>query len=334
MMSDARFVRPAFARLSIVCVALLLPFVVYSVWDYAEIRRLRVRIEGIDARGESMTTVVHRPLPDQAGEAARYYSAAATLVSGYTDQIPPPVWPQIAAAERSGLWSSDVVDRLRRLIAQHAEALALLDRAAGLPFDGFQAGMTHDYLAANLMSAARLCQWRAEIRALDGQADAAFDSLVTGIRLARATNPLLELPALSVVVQRAHPSPEAAQRLGEALAEIDRDDRLKRQFVYMRAMAFDRGYNPRRSDVVLAAWDLRRLNRQLDTFAALVAAAGKPSAERRAAVMAVGEWPLPGLPGEVGRKQLEIQVASNERQTDTIRCARRLLAGEVVDCAP
>jgi len=52
------------------------------------------------------------------------------------------------------------------------------------------------------------------------------------------------------------------------------------------------------------------------------------------AVMAVGEWPGLNLPSPLSRKQLEVQVSAVERQTATIRCARRLVAGEVVNCSP
>jgi hypothetical protein len=86
---------------------------------------------------------------------------------------------------------------------------------------------------------------------------------------------------------------------------------------------------------VARPWMAHLLTRQLDTFADLVAGARKQAAERHAAVMAVGEWPsLFRLPADLSRKQLEIQVSSSERQLTSIRCARRLVAGEAVDCHP
>lgn len=324
-------VRPIFARVSVIVFALLTPVVVHAIWDYVEMRRLRTRIEAISARGEPTTTTVVRPLLGPAAEAGRYYAAASALVSGYTAEIPAPVWYQLLHADR-GSWSPDLLDRARGIVTRHAEALTLLDRAAALPFEGFQGGTTSTYLVGNLYGAARLCQLRAAIRTLEGQPDAAAESVYTGIRLTRVIDQLIVLPELAIVLQRAHPSPAAMARLRDALAEIDRDDQLKVQFTRMRAMVIDQSYNVRLSDAGLSPWDGHRLNRRLDTFAALIAAARKPAAERHATVMAVGEWPFRGLPADLSRKQLEMQVSFSERQAAAIGCARRLVAGEVVDC--
>jgi hypothetical protein len=135
-----------------------------------------------------------------------------------------------------------------------------------------------------------------------------------------------------ITVLHVNPSRAAIDKLRDAPVEVDRDDRLKQEFVRMRAMVIDQSYNMRLYDAGLSPLDGDRLNRLLDTFAALIAAAEKPAADRHAAVMAVGEWPRPGLPADLSRKQLEEQVSFSERQSAAIRCARRLVAGEVVDC--
>ena len=325
-------VRPMFVRVSVIVFALLTPIVVHTIWDYVEMRRLRTRIEAIAARGEPTTVTGLRPPKGATTQAGRYYAAASALVVVYTARIPESVMYPRTNPDRHASWSADVLDRARTLVAEQAEALALLDRAAALPFDGFPAGTISTSLIGNLFLAARVCQVRAEIRSLDGQPDAAAESLYTLIRLTRVVNQLVVPPELVSVLQRSQPSPAAMAKLRDALAEIDRDDHLKVQFTQMRARVIDQHYNVRLSDAGLSPWDAHRLNRVLDTFAALIAAAEKPAAERRAAVMAVGEWPLPGMPADLGRKQLDMQVSGSERQAAAVRCARRLVAGEVVDC--
>jgi hypothetical protein len=77
-----------------------------------------------------------------------------------------------------------------------------------------------------------------------------------------------------------------------------------------------------------------RLNERLDLFAQLIAAAERPAGERHAAVMAIGQWPQPGVPIGRSRETLESIVLASERQTRAVRCARRLVAGEVANCQP
>jgi hypothetical protein len=315
----------------------VLPFLAYSIWDYVETRRLRMRIDAIAARGEPTTAGVFRPLQGPAAEAARYYTAAAALVFGYRAEVPPPVWFQVSNALSSGSWSPDLVAVVRALVTRQTEALTLLDRAAALPFDGFQPGTTSGFLVGNLMGAVRLCQLRGEILALDGQADAALDSVYTGAQLNRVTNSPFEMPALAFVLQRTRPSQEARAKLSRALAELDRDDLMQQDFIRSRTLMLDamQFREFRMTPWIALPWGAHRLSRRLDIFSALVTAAGRPAAERATAVLAVGEWPpAMDLPAERNRAALEGITKRFSTAGERYRCARRLVAGEVVNCLP
>jgi hypothetical protein len=332
--SDPRIplVRPAFLKWSIVVFLLLMPFVAYSIWDYVETRRLRTRIEAIARQGAPTTALAYRPLTGPSTRAASYYQAAASLVSGYSAAIPAPIGYQLGVAARDGVWPQDLVIRARSLTEEHGEALSFADRAAALPFDGFNAGTTFNYLTGNLVGVSRLCALRANISALDGNADAAIASVFTDVKLARATRQAPSFSALAFVLNRTHPSSGALTRLADALAEVDRDDRFEQQLARLRARMLDESFVFSRAGTGSRLWDLHRFNHSLDVFSQLIAAAGTPPAERHAAVMAVGEWPIWWSRTVSGRATLESMLRASERETEAIRCARRLVAGEVVDC--
>ena len=334
MISDARvpLIRPRFLKLSIVVFLLLMPFAVYSVCDYVEMRRPRLRIEAIAERGEPTTALAYRPLNGASTQAARYYQAAASLVFGYSAEIPAPIGHQLSAAAKSGVWPPELVNRARSIVEEHHEALSLVDRAAALPFDGFSPGTTFNYLTANLMGVSKLCALRASISALDGKADAAVASIYTDVKLARATRLLPSVPTLAFVLKLTHPSSGSLERLAAALAELDRADRFKQQAVWMRGRMLDQGFASDLIGTGFRLWNLHQTNHSLDVFARLIAAAESAPMGRHAAVMAVGEWPVRWNRNDTGRAALESVLRDSERQTDVIRCARRLVAGEVVDC--
>lgn len=332
--SDPRvsLVRPWFLKWSIVVFLLLTPFVAHSIWHYVETRRLRTRIEAIAQHGEPTTALAYRRLTGPSTRAARYYQAAASLVSGYTAAIPAPIGYQLGVAARDGVWPQELVVRARSLIEEHGEALSFADRAAALPFEGFDAGTTFNYLTGNLLGVSRLCALRANINALDGNADAAIASVFTDVKLARATRQAPSFSALAFVLKRTHPSSGALTQLADALAEGDRDDRFKQQLARLRARMLDESFAFKRASAASWPWKLHWFNHSLDVFSQLIAAAGTPPAERHAAVMAVGEWPIWWSRTVSGRTTLESMLRASERETEAIRCARRLVAGEVVDC--
>ena len=330
--------RPPRVRLRfVVALMLVLPFLAHAIWDYVEARRLNARIDSIILSGAPTSTDRYQPLTGGAADADRYYRAAAALAGGFRLPASPQMAYRVNAAMRDGNWTPDLVDELRARVDEHREALSLVDRAAALPFEGFSAGWSYNYLGAGIIGLSRLCELRATERALAGDSDAAFDSLYSGVQLVRAMGRApQQLAALRVIVARTKPSPAAQARLADALAVLDRDDRMAQDFLRLRAVLLDehrRGLNL--MPWIARPWMAHLLTRRLDVFAALIAAAQKPPAERHAAVMAVGDWPMPfPVPADLSRLQLNLQVSSSERQVAAIRCARRLVAGEVVDCQP
>jgi hypothetical protein len=255
--------------------------------------------------------------------------------------MPVPFTHRLTAAQRSGEWPADLVEEARLLVEAQHEALTLADRAAALPFDRFLTGGVAQYTLSGLSTLSRYSDLRAMVQALAADGDGAIESIYTSVRLTRATrDPFVRvwsdtaprLSSLPFVLQHAHPSRSALAKLDGALQELDRDDQLKQQFLGLQAEMIERRAASRWFDTGFEPWDLHRLNQRLDVLGDLIQAAGKPAAERHAAVMSVGVLPLPTVPPDHRRATLESIVTGTERQTAAIRCARRLIAGETVSC--
>jgi hypothetical protein len=83
----------------------------------------------------------------------------------------------------------------------------------------------------------------------------------------------------------------------------------------------------------LRPWYTHQTNRGLDRFSALLDASRAPQSERRNAILAVGAWPHgDGSLAPGSQSMLEAWLKNETAQIEHIRCARRLVAGEVVDC--
>lgn len=319
----------------VVALMLVLPFLAHAIWDYVEARRLHARIDAIVRSGAPTSNEPSRVLSDAAVDADRYYRAAAALVGPYRPPRSPQTEYRIGASLRSGTWTPDLVDELRAQLAEHREALSLADRAAALSFEGFSPGWSSGHLTSSLMRLSRLCELRATERALAGDSDAAFESLYSEVQLSRTIGRAPRMTGLATIMARAKPSPAARARLAQSLAEFDRDDRMEQDFKRLRAALLDGSRRVDRLPWLGRPWVAHRLTHQLDAFAALIAGSQRPAAERHAAVLAIGEWPtLFYWPADLSRQQLELQVRGSERETAAIRCARRLVVGEVVNCQP
>ena len=142
-----RLVRPAFVRLSVVVLVLLVPLVVHAVWDYEETRRLRLTIAGIRSKGEPVTLGDLRTRPTKADSlrSDRYYRAAAVLAADSPEERG--ILDRVREAELKGEWASGLVDEMRRYIGEHEDALQLLDRAVPLTFEGFSPGAASGWTA-------------------------------------------------------------------------------------------------------------------------------------------------------------------------------------------
>jgi len=328
-------VRPQFAKGSALALAVLLPILAYTIWDYIEMRRFRSRIEAIAVRGEPITIQGPFKMSADAGDADRFYRAAGALAMSFTSGQPSRA---ALALYSSGDLPAEAIDAARAVVARYGEALSLADRAANLPFEGFKPGTTFNYLIASLNDVARLCDLRARLAVLDGRADAAIDSLYTQARLKRTAIQFLAQSqmSLSTVVERTRPSPATMQKLSNALNDLDRDDYLKTDFIRLRAQAVDSSQMPLSSGLFVIRntaspppWEVHRYTRALDTFAEIIAAVERPEPARIGAVLAVGRFPevLPQST-ERSRENLEGFVHARVRSVAIIRASRVLVAIE------
>ena len=324
---------------AVVLFIVLLPFLAYSIWDYAEATRLRGRFSAVIRSGAPLALPYHRPT-GEAADAERYYRAAAALVlhgdSG-ASIASNGAWRSI----RQGEWTPGVIALARAETDKNRDALEFVDRAAALPFDDFLVGSSYSYRAGDLLALARVCEFRAAAAAAGNDGDAALASLYSEARLARAFESTstaswtVVAPAftgLTFVLERTRPSAVAVDRLAGALAALDRDDRLKEAFVRFRATMLNQVMTspPSRQPGPLIA---HLTVRSLDGFSALIAEADEPWTTRLAAVNAVGVWPQPNLfaLGAAGRTRLESYTRAVGEQVRRIRCARLYVAGGNLD---
>jgi hypothetical protein len=112
---------------------------------------------------------------------------------------------------------------------------------------------------------------------------------------------------------------------------VDRDDVLERDFTRQRALTIDQRAVTR-MPWLARPWAAHRLTEDLDVFAALITAAELPEPGRVNGVLAVNDWPVPPFKSERRRSMLEPHVKELVAAAARIRCARRLVAGEMVNC--
>jgi hypothetical protein len=322
----------------VIALCITMAVLAHSIWDYVESRRVRQRLDAIRAADAPTTMSSAKRLSGSAADADRYYRAAAALAGRAWESIPPGHEYRMSQALRDDNWPPGLVADLRSILEGHREALMYVDRAAALPFEGFDAGWTANYGAGAFMVLSRLCEMRAVDRALSGDSDGAFESMYADVRLERVMLRPPLFKALGFVASRTTPSEAARSRVDRALADIDHDDRLQLAFIRLRAQLFDMRWQDLGSlPWVVRPWVSHAFVNRLDTFADLIAAAARPPAERVAAVMAVGTWPTPppfALSPERSRSMLESFTRGVVAEAERVRCARRVVAGEMVNCLP
>jgi hypothetical protein len=306
----------------------------HAYWDLFESRRVRTRLQAVAATGAPTRPLTAPWLTaGPAADADRYYRAASVLAGPVRPPAPPE--PGLQGALRDGRWTPDLLPALRARIDEQRDALALIDRAAPLPFEGFQLGWRWSYGPAGFITLSRLCELRAVERTLAGDGDGAFESLYSDVRLERVIGRAPVFSGLAFVVARAKPSAASRARLAEALREIDRDDRLQESLIRLRAQLFDmRSQTIDSLPWLVRPWISHAFVNQLDLFADLISAARGP--RRFEAVTAIGRFPNPPpftLSADKSRERLESFVKGISDETERIRCARRLVAGEMVNCS-
>jgi hypothetical protein len=247
--------RPWFRRLAIYVLPLLAVLFAVTVWDYIETRRLMREIEAIQAKGEPITIA---PLVNRAqdgAENAEYrYSAAALLSLPHEEGRDPTLRGRSAMATASQFhpirqWltnggerpsSADVARATTALIEQWEDALALADKGAGQPYQGVSPYREFDARTSGLLNLSRLVSARTIGLSFVGNADAAVESAISGIRLTRAIRPSqrwLEWTAheTPVLLSLAKPDEQALARLQAAIASEEDPDGLLQDFVNARA---------------------------------------------------------------------------------------------------
>jgi hypothetical protein len=324
-----RRVRPAFRRFAIVAFAVLLPVAAHALWDYVETRRLVAEMVRIRDAGEPLADRDFGPTSPQTAEqklAARLYLAAGALaVPSYDVDRRIPADLDAARERLNGdpEMRADLVRRLEPLLAQNADALALLRKASALPFSAFHPGTEYSFRTSSFWALAGAGQAQAQSLCLAGEADRAVEATIETLRVQRlerrrslysSTREFQHV--VPFVLSHCAPSPGALQRLQLAVDDGMADIPtvaiyLSGSLIDLRARvlggiwpAYGRDVRaPENVDfrdwplsaVVMRPWITNRLVRQLQDSARLIEAVKRPASERAQAVSAVqpGMGPIP-----------------------------------------
>ena len=339
MNRDRPPVRRGVLRWSSVALIVVAPFAIHAIWGYIEARRLRAAIDAIEARGEPTRRSTALPSGD-AARSERYYRAAAALSWRFFDDLP----TGLGARERSVEWSLDQVDKLRDFLGDYQMAIQLLHWAAPLPYERPDPA---GYLGGELMMAIYLGYFQTLERALHNDAEGAAAALYATIRAGRYFDgdPGQYLysswsgAAVASVLERTRPTQPSLGLVAQALAEADRDDILRAQFLFLRAELLRRrpadpwfiGPPARPIFAINRPLVTHRVMRQLATLERLLEAASRPWPERINAIVATDARALAGFafgPGEVDRERLEGDVSSSVRALAVNRAMRIAVAVE------
>lgn len=306
--------RPTIRRMAIAAFVVLLPVAAHRLWDYIEVQRLVREIERIQEQREPVTeqeAAGRRDVrPENAG-AASYYTAAGVLALGTNAYaVNAPVRDWLASATPGQSLPQPVATALQELLAKSADALALADKAALLPFNGFVAGVDYSYRTASIGAMAEVIAARSLSLSIAGQGDEALDSVIAGLQ---ARRPLEESRGWSggradvaAVLSFADPSADALQRTQAALTHTDRPEFALDNFVRERAryleMIWRRFYGhspnaprqyrlPMRGviETILRPWRSHKLVETLQLWASLIEIARLPWPQKAEAAARVTE---------------------------------------------
>jgi hypothetical protein len=326
-----RLIRPWFLGASTVLFILLIPLLIYSVWDYKEMRRLDAATAVIQKTDEPASAALRMDLAGAAADADRYYRAAAALSSGRaTKLLPNDVVVALRTAERDDVWPPELIAALRSWVDSQNEAVQLGDRAAALPFVGFAPGSSYSYLVADLVNVLRALGYRSVTRALSGDAEGAAESLYAEIRMNRPLDRLFAAARMTadlrIVFAHVRPPAGLLARLASALAELDRDDTLKGELVKMRASFIGAERNGR-EDVLMRPWRAHVMNRTLASYAEMIRVSNQPWPDRMDAIVSA-EYVSPFSSRDRARALMRSVVEAQAERLALVRAARLAVAVE------
>jgi hypothetical protein len=184
-------IRPRFAKISIVVFVVLLPILSFSVWDYVEARRFREAVDALVRQGEPVTIFLSAKLSPEEAESARLYLAAAALAGGiYGEDSPKGTFTHdLAQAEESNEWPSELQTQLRTLAAGYKDPIGLAQRAAGVPFKAFLPGTENAFFNAGMVGLVRLASFNALLAGLERNGTEASAALTLEARVAAVVRP-------------------------------------------------------------------------------------------------------------------------------------------------
>ncbi len=326
-----RLIRPWFLGAATVIFILLIPVLIYSIWDYKELRHLDAALAAIDKAGEPTTVALRMDLAGAPADADRYYRAAAALSSGRaTKQLRNDDIVALRTAERDDVWPPELIAALRSWIDSQNEAVELGDRAAALPFVGFAPGSSYSYLVADLVNLLRAFGYRAIVRAISGDAEGAAESLYAEIRMNRPLDGFFGAARMAadlrIVFAHVRPPAGSLVRLASALAELDRDDALKREVVKMRAYFIDVERNAR-DDVLMRPWRTHVMNGTLASYAEMIRVSNERWPDRLDAIVAADYAP-PFSSRDRGRAFIRSVIEAQAERLALVRAARIAVAVE------
>ena len=237
-------VRPRLRRVAIAAFAVLLPVVAHSLWDYLEVRRLVREIDAIRAKGEPVSEREavggNQPLPAEQHGAGSYYLAGAMLALGTRPWgATTPIREWLAEPKPNREQLQQLAAPVQELVRNSSDALSLADKASALPFDGFPAGTEYSYRTAGVSALSELITARTLSLSQSGNADAAVESVISGLQIRRALRDARWMAAsghqIPAVLSLTRPSPQALVRLQIALESEDRPERQLEDLLRERA---------------------------------------------------------------------------------------------------
>ena len=289
-----------------ICLVVLAAVCGREAWGYVEARRFHRLVEAIAARGEPTNEYHARDRPPGGDNgratphAALHYAAAGELLISRPDWNTAVV-EGLRAARNGTLADSDTQGRLAAFTVENADALRLVRDAGALPFHGFRLPRRFRYSPDIALS--QLLPAAVMARVAEGDGDGALAHVGDLIGLLRTTasdgsfgmifpgRNLEQTVLLTGLTLRLAPPSRAALRELDTLIAAAELDMLTRSFTINRAVFIDQVWQHLRTgrsltddnwavSFALSPWLRHRVNRSLERFSAIIAAAGTPWPER------------------------------------------------------